>query len=70
VHLYAAQCAGVFRFCYIEIIQLRAADCASGVSFIYNLCRVSTVDTLTKILERCLLADYVAGTGAVKLLIV
>jgi len=29
IHLYAAQYAGVFRFCYIEIIQLRATDCAS-----------------------------------------
>jgi len=41
MHPYAAQCAGVFRFCYIEAIQLRDADYASWVSFTYNGYRVS-----------------------------
>jgi len=41
MHTYAAQCAGVFRFCYIKIIQLRGADCASWVSFTYNRYQVS-----------------------------
>ena len=29
VHMYAAQCVGVFRFCYIEVIQRRGTDYAS-----------------------------------------
>ena len=32
VHLFTAQCAGVFCFYYIQVIQLRGADCASWVS--------------------------------------
>jgi len=28
VHLYVGKCAGMFRFWYIEIIQLRGADLA------------------------------------------